>query len=139
MEHQANAFIKACFYQIRNIGRIQSLMSVDACSLISNLQNGKYNICSLVPSRLDYGNALLQGTCTNRSVINKLQRLKNSAARLITRKRKYDFITPVLVSLHWLPVQYCSQYKLLQERLTPQVSLYSLTRMAPRHNSSFKT
>jgi hypothetical protein len=31
----------------------------------------------------------------------------------ITQKRKYDSITPVLISLHWLPVHYRCQYKLL--------------------------
>ena len=30
----------------------------------------------------------------------------------ITQKRKYDSITPVLISLHWLPVHYRCQYKL---------------------------
>ena len=102
MEHQASAISKACFYQIRNIGRIRSLISVDACKTL---------VRSLITSRLDYGNALLYGTNTN--VISKLQRVQNTAARLITRKRKYDSITPILISLHWLPVQYRCQYKLL--------------------------
>ncbi|CAC5407955.1 unnamed protein product [Mytilus coruscus] len=31
MEHQASAITKACFYQIRDIGRIRSLISVEAC------------------------------------------------------------------------------------------------------------
>jgi hypothetical protein len=44
---------------------------------------------------------------------SKLQRVQNTAARLITRKRKYDSITPVLISLHWLPVHYRCQYKLI--------------------------
>ena len=33
--------------------------------------------------------------------------------RLITRTKKHNHITPVLVSLHWIPVQYRIQYKLL--------------------------
>lgn len=102
MEHQASAITKACFYQIRNIGRIRSLISVEACKTL---------VCSLVTSRLDYGNALLYGTNTN--IISKLQRVQNTAARLITRKRKFDSITPVLISLHWLPIHYRCQYKLL--------------------------
>jgi hypothetical protein len=39
--------------------------------------------------------------------------LQNTAARLISRKRKHEHITPVLVSLHWLPVQYRIKYKIL--------------------------
>ena len=92
MEQQASAITRSCFQQIRNIGRIRSLISVDACRTL---------VSSLVISRLDYGNALLFGT--NNKIINKLQRVQNTAARLITRKRKYDSITPVIISLHWLP------------------------------------
>ena len=45
--------------------------------------------------------------------MDKLQRVQNTAARLITRTRKSDHITPVLMELHWLPVEFRSQYKLL--------------------------
>ena len=102
MEHQASAITKSCFHQIRNIGRIRSLITDEACKTL---------VCSLVTSRLDYGNALLYGT--NSCVMTKLQRVQNTAARLITRKRKYESITPVLISMHWLPVHYRCQYKLL--------------------------
>ena len=36
--------------------------------------------------------------------LQKLQRVQNAAARLVTNTRKYAHITPVLKSLHWLPV-----------------------------------
>ena len=55
--------------------------------------------------------------CRNISKIphcRNISKVQNTAARLITRKRKYDSITPVLISLHWLPpVHYRCQYKLL--------------------------
>ena len=38
--------------------------------------------------------------------LTKLQVLQNTAASLISFTRKYDHITPVLKSLHWLPVNY---------------------------------
>ena len=44
---------------------------------------------------------------------SRLQRVQNTAARLITRTRKREHITPVLCSLHWLPVRYRPQYKIL--------------------------
>jgi hypothetical protein len=97
MEQQFSAITRSCFQQICSIGWIWSLISVDACRTL---------VCSLVISRLYYGNALLYGT--NNNIISKLQRAQNTAARLITRKRKYDSITPDLISLH------CRcQYKLL--------------------------
>ncbi len=44
-------------------------------------------------SRLDYCNALLGGCPA--SSINKLQIVQNAAARVLTRSRKYDHITPI--------------------------------------------
>ena len=37
-------------------------------------------------------------------VLKKLQSAQNAAAGLITCSRKYDYITPILSDLHWLPV-----------------------------------
>ena len=42
-----------------------------------------------------------------------LQRLQNSAARLVTRKRKFEHITPILRSLHWLPIRARIKFKVL--------------------------
>ncbi len=55
---------------------------------------------AFMTSRLDYCNALLGGCPA--SSINKLQIVQNAAARVLTRSRKYDHITPILQSLHWL-------------------------------------
>jgi hypothetical protein len=89
MPKQASAITKSCYFQIRNIERNRSYTSEDACKTL---------VCSLVTSRLDYGNALLLIS----NIISKL-----------TRSKKHDHITPVLLSLHWLPMQYRIQYKLL--------------------------
>ncbi len=86
-------------YHLRNIGRIRKYLNTDTTKLV---------VHSLVTSRLDQLNALLYGVPTH-----KLQRAQNTAARIITRTRKYDHITPVLRSLHWLPVHYRSQFKIL--------------------------
>ena len=45
--------------------------------------------------------------------IQKLQRLQNAAAWLITRTKKFDHITPVLINLHWLPIEHRVIFKLL--------------------------
>ena len=97
MEQQVRAVTKSCFHQIRNIGKIRSFITENACKTL---------VCSLVTSRLDYGNALLYGE--NNCILSKLQREQNTAARLISRRKKHESITPVLISLHWLPVQYNS-------------------------------
>jgi exonuclease III len=102
MEKQVNAISRSCFYQIRNIGKIRKFLTDDTCKIL---------VHSLVTSRLDYGNAILYGI--TKTLISKLQRVQNTAARLITRTRKRDHITPILINLHWLPVTYRIQYKIL--------------------------
>ena len=44
-------------------------------------------------------------------LIERLKRIQNCAARLITRSRKSEHITPVLRELHWLPVKYRLRFK----------------------------
>ncbi len=65
----------------------------------------------IMTSILDYCNALLGGCPA--SSINKLQIVQNAAARVLTRSRKYDHITPILQSLHWLPIKFRISYKIL--------------------------
>ena len=71
----------------------------------------KQIVHSFITNRLDMGNALLFGLPQDQ--IARLQRVQNSAARLVTLTRKRAHITPVLENLHWLPVGYRIVYKLL--------------------------
>jgi len=57
---------------------------------------------AFVTSRLDCNNSLLYGLPANQ--LQPLQRIQNTAARLITRSKRNDHITPILCKLHWLPV-----------------------------------
>ncbi len=68
-------------------------------------------IHAFISSRLDYRNALYLGV--SQSLISKLQLVQNAAARLLTITKKREHITPVLEKLHWLPVKYRIQYKVL--------------------------
>ena len=62
-------------------------------------------------SRLDYCNAVYVGV--NQASISRLQLVQNAAARLLTGTRKQEHISPVLASLHWLPVRYRIDFKVL--------------------------
>jgi hypothetical protein len=102
MNQQVSSVSKSCFHQIRNIGRTRSYITENACKTL---------ICSLVTSRLDYFNALLY--VIPASVIQRLQKIQNTAARVVTRRKKDDHITPTLETLQWLPIHYRVQYKVL--------------------------
>ena len=60
-------------------------------------------------SRIDYCNSLLIGVPAVQ--LNKVQRLQNAAARLVSNAAKYSHITPTLVELHWLPVQVYGKFQ----------------------------
>ena len=45
--------------------------------------------------------------------MSKLQRIQNSAARLVCSTPRFNHVTPVLFSLHWLPVAYRIEFKIL--------------------------
>ena len=45
--------------------------------------------------------------------LEKLPRIQNAAARLILEESKFCHITPLLITLHWLPVKYRIHFKIL--------------------------
>ena len=45
--------------------------------------------------------------------MSKLQCIQNSAARLVCSTPRFNHVTPVLFSLHWLPVAYRIEFKIL--------------------------
>ena len=67
--------------------------------------------CFHLHASLDFSNSLLYGT--NAYLLDRLQSVRNSAARLILRIGKHDPISAAIRrDLHWLPIQFRIQYKL---------------------------
>ena len=92
----------SAFFHLKNISKLQPMLS---------MSNAEMLIHAFMTSRLDYCNALLGGCSVH--LINKLQLVQNAAARVLTRTRKYDHISPVLSTLHWLPVKHRIDFKIL--------------------------
>ncbi|MCG8430763.1 MAG: hypothetical protein MJA29_06305, partial [Candidatus Omnitrophica bacterium] len=102
MEPQVNSVCRSAYAQLRNIGKIRRYLTPGATKAL---------VHGLVTSRLDYCNSLLYGV--PKALTDKLQRVQNTAARIITRTSKFEHITPVLQELHWLPVTSRVRFKVL--------------------------
>ena len=102
MENHIKKVCQSAYFQIRNLSSIRKLLSKDTAESLMH---------AFVTSRLDNGNALLNGITEQQ--LKKLQLVQNSAAHVLTKTRKFDHITPILTNLHWLPVHYRIQYKTL--------------------------
>ncbi len=126
-ENHISHVTKTAFFHLRNISKPRNMLTVsDAEKLVH----------AFMTSRLDYCNALLGGCPA--SSINKLQIVQNAAARFLTRSRKYDHITPILQSLHWLPIKFRISYKILllvYKALNGLAPAY-LTNLLSRYNPS---
>lgn len=102
MSSHVNDICRSASLSLRNIGRVRKYLDQNSTECL---------VHAFITSRLDYCNSLLYGLPAKE--ISKLQRLQNSAARLVTRSKAREHITPILQQLHWLPVEYRIIFKLL--------------------------
>ncbi len=91
------------------------------------MSNAEMLIHAFMTSSLDYCYALLGGCPA--CLINKLQMVQKAAARVLTRTRKYEHISPALSILHWLPIKHCIDFKILL------ITYKALNGLAPQHLS----
>ncbi len=96
------AVTKSAYYHLKNIARIRCFVSS---------QDLEKLVHAFITSRVDYCNGLLTGL--PKKTIRQLQLIQNAAATILTRTRKSEHITPVLRSLHWLPVTFRIDFKVL--------------------------
>jgi hypothetical protein len=102
MENHVNNVCRAAHMHLRNIGRIRRYLTQEAAEVL---------VHSFVSTKLDYMNALLVGLPGK--LLKKLQKVQNLAARIVTKTKRTDHITPILKKLHWLPVCQRIEYKIL--------------------------
>ena len=100
MNVQVGKICSKAFYGLYNIRQIRKFLSPESTKILVHA----FETC-----HLDYCNSLLHGI--PQCQINRLQKVLNSAARVITLTPKFHHITPVLLQLHWLPINFRIQFK----------------------------
>ena len=95
MDVQVRHVCSCVWHKLYNIGKIRHYFTVDQTKMV---------VHACVTSKLGSNNTLLYGI--SKRLGNGLQLVQNAAAKLITRMKKFDRVTPLLEELHWLPVEY---------------------------------
>ncbi|KAF7664436.1 hypothetical protein LDENG_00176370, partial [Lucifuga dentata] len=113
------------FYHLRNIAKLSSIVSRSELEII---------IHAFISSRLDYCNSLF--TCLSKTSMDRLQVVQNAAAKLLTKSSKRSHVSPLLISLHWLPIKFRIQFKILDigfnfQSLHGQTPTYTVELLQP--------
>ena len=95
MTEQINMTCQSVYYHLHTIRQIRKFLTPASPKLL---------VQGVIMAGIHYFNGLLHGVPAVR--LSKLQRLQYSAARLITHTPRYCHITPLLLSLQWLPVKF---------------------------------
>ena len=120
----------AAFCQLYSLRRIRKYVSCQATESL---------IHAFIFSHIDYCNSLLNGV--PKYQINKLQRIQNISDGLVHKLPEFSHVTPLLIDLHWLPVEYHVRYKLLLftykgiHQLAPQYINEMFTRKSTPYTS----
>ena len=93
----------ACFFWLRQLRRVRRSLDSESVKIL---------VHAFVIARVDYCNMILAGA--PKSVTDRLQRVLNAAARLVSGTRKYDRgLSQILhADMHWLDVADRVRYKL---------------------------
>ena len=101
MDTHVTNVCRSAYVEIQRICNVRHYLTTDATKTL---------VCAFILSKLDYCNSLLS-SCPNQ-LLNKLQKVQNSAARLVFKARKQEHTKPLLQKLLWLPVHSRIQYKI---------------------------
>ena len=99
---------------LRQTASNSELQKLEVCGLIhTSSVDWLVLLCWNISSRLDQVNSILYGAASKH--INRLQRVQNALARVVTFKRPYTSplsSTPLFQNLHWLPIEWRVHFKL---------------------------
>ena len=97
MSAHISSVCKSVRYYLRNLGILPEIF--DLVQLLKKI------VHAFISSRFDFGNAHFF-QLPPISTLQGYKDYKNAAARLIMLSKLKDHITPILYSLHWLPVEF---------------------------------
>jgi len=103
LDKHTSAVSAKCFYQLRQLRRVRRSLDTESTKIL---------VHAFVTSRIDYCNGLLANAPSVWT--DKLQRVLNAAARVITNTQKFDrgLTTILRDDLHWLDLPRRVSYKL---------------------------
>ena len=110
-----DSICKTAFFHLHNIAKIRRFLTPDTKTIVH----------AFVTSKVDYCNTGLP-----RFLLQKLQRVLNCAARLVCHSRKFDNIIPIMIELHWLPIEQRVHFKILL------ITFKALNQLAPMYISN---
>ena len=102
MKEHVQAICRACYCHVRNIGKVRRNLTRDATI---NL------VHAFIASTIDQMNCLLYGI--PKYLVQKMQKIQNNAAKIVSRCGRRKHITPILSNLHWLPVTKRIDFKII--------------------------
>jgi hypothetical protein len=102
MEQHIRAVCRSVHMHLHNISRIRRYLTRDSTHVL---------VQALAISRIDYANSLLTGI--TKDLLQRLQRLENTCARVVCLTPRMAHMQPVLKDLHWLPVRSRIEFKVL--------------------------
>ena len=101
-KHHITTKCRIAMWNLQQLKPLWPSLTVQACMTL---------VPGLVISHLDYVNSAFIGLPT--SDINKMQRVQNAAAKFVLNLKRMDSSTEALKKLHWLPIKFRVQFKIL--------------------------
>ena len=101
LEKQVNNMVSSGWYHLSNISRVRKYFTQEATEAF---------VHALLCIKLDAYNSILAGIPTFQ--LQKLQKIPNTAVKLVVQAPKFDSAAKIRKELHWLPIPHCIQYKL---------------------------
>ncbi|XP_072039557.1 uncharacterized protein [Amphiura filiformis] len=102
LSQHVSSICRSASFALYNIGKLRKYLDQASVETL---------VHSFVTSRLDSCNSLLYGL--PQFELDRLQRIQNAAARLVTCVRGRVHMSPILRQLHWLPVRKRIMFKTL--------------------------